>query len=340
MWWESRKGTRIMSKYQITFDEKTHVYTINGEKAVSVTTFLKAIGISADVSGIPPAVLEAARQRGNYYDQLAEEAINDPFELNDWQERLLEVLKKNGLEITSAQTIYGTMDPINLCGTGDFGGHYLIADLKATNEIYMNSVTWQTNIYAWLKDPENYEQYKKYVIHYNEKDDRFTVLELKNIPIANIKRAIECFQLGETYEEGLTETNQIVDIQAFSKVFDEVKMFEDQLKEAKAKLDAFYEEIKANMIKANIKSFEIENFKITYTPPTERKTVDYSQASEDKNMKVLEYTNNLLTKLGKDPIHIYTSNEMEEILTDEEKELYTKVVNVKDRLTVTPKKKK
>lgn len=329
-----------MNKYQITFDKDNHIYHINGQEAVSVTTFLKAIGISADVSGIPKATLEAARERGNYYDKLAEEAVKDPFELTDWQEKLLAVFKKHDLEITSAQIIYGTMDPIKLCGTADFGGHYLIADLKATSEIYINSVTWQTNIYAWLKDPENYEKYRKFVIHYNEKDDRFTVIELANIPLANIKHAIECYQLGETYEEALTETNQIVDIQAFSKLFDEVKIFEDQLKEAKAKLDTFYEDIKANMIKSNIKTFEIENFKITYTPPGERRTVDYSQASEDKNMKVLEYTNNILTGLGKDPIHIYTSSEMEEILTDDEKESYTKVVNVKDRLTVTPKKKK
>lgn len=328
-----------MSKYIITFDENTHVYKINGEKAISVTTFLKEIGISAGVEGIPTKVLEAARERGNYYDKLAAEAVEDDFELIEWQERFLETLKKHKLKITKSQQIYGTMDPINICGTGDFEGEKIIADLKATNEIYLTSVTWQTNIYAWLKDPEHYEEWQKFVIHYNEKDDRFTVLELKNVPIANIRHAIECYQLGETYKESIAETNQIVDIQAFSKVFDEVKVFEEQLKEAKSKLDAFYEEIKENMVKANIKTFEIENFKITYTPPTERKTVNYGQASEDKNMKVLEYTNNLLESLGKDPIHIYTADEMKDLLTDDEVEEYTKVVNVKDRLTVTPKKK-
>lgn len=328
-----------MNKPVITFDEVNHLYTVNGKKAISVTTFLKAIGISADVSTIPKHILEGARQRGNYYDKLAEEAINDPFELNDWQERFLKVVEENNLSITKAQNIYGIEEPIVMAGTGDFEGVLEVDDLKATSEIYITSVTWQTNLYSWMKDREKHKDFKRHVIHYNEKDDRFTVLKLDHIPEKNILFAIECYQLGDLYTEGITEENGIVDIQAFSKLYDNVAKYKKILKEEEDKLKKFDEEIMENMAKANIKTFELENFKFTRTPPTERKTVNYSAIAEEKNIKEMNKVNEFLVSNGMEPLKIYTTEEIKETATQEEIDANTKIANVKQRLTITPKKK-
>jgi len=54
----------------VTFDERTHVYRVGGREVPSVTTILKPI--QADMSTIPPKVLENARRRGVAVDKAIE----------------------------------------------------------------------------------------------------------------------------------------------------------------------------------------------------------------------------------------------------------------------------
>lgn len=54
----------------VTFDAKTHVYRVGGREVPSVTTILKPI--QADMSTIPPKVLENARRRGVAVDKAIE----------------------------------------------------------------------------------------------------------------------------------------------------------------------------------------------------------------------------------------------------------------------------
>lgn len=332
-----------MSK--ITFDEQKHLYTVDGIEAISVTTLLKAVGLGKDYSNQSDFVKELVRkasQRGNYYDQLAAEAIENPFELNEWQERFLEVLAENKIEAHFAQVRFGTTEPFAIAGTADFKGRNVesgkkaIIDLKATAEIYVNDVTWQTNLYSWLDDKEYFEHYDKFVVHYNEKDDRFTVLKLDNIELKNIEKVLNCYQLGDLYTEE-NPLSKIVDMQVFSNTFSKVKEYEALLKEEEGKLKKFYESIMEHMRSNNIKTFDLNKFKITYTPEGTRRNVDYAKAAEDKNEKILKEANGLLTVLGYPEVHIYTTSEVKELLTPEELKEYTSISTVKHRLTVTEK---
>jgi len=308
----------------ITFDEKTHSYEIDGKKAISVTQILKEIGISEDFSDKDEVVMERVRkaaEKGNYYDQLAEEAMEKPYELTEWQQRYLDQLKKYNIKPLKAQIILGTEEPFPIAGKPDTIGHNtktdktVILDLKATYMIYKNSVTWQTNLYSWLMDKENYEDYEKYVLHYDEKNDLFTMMKLENIPRENIKKALECYLMGEDYNENtgsiIKNTNNIVNLEEFSKVFDQAKEYEEKLKEAKKELNVFYEKIIEEMKNNNIKTMDVENFKLTYTPETERKKVDYQE---------------ILKTLGIE-------------LDNKTIKEHTKITKVKSKLTVTKKKK-
>lgn len=332
-----------MNKHFIQFREEDHSYLVDNIPAISVTTLLKAVGITKDYSSTPQDKLNAARDRGNYYDALAEQAIDDYYEgeeLTDWQEQFINALIKGGIDPKdlTPQLRVGTTTPFAIAGTADFGGirRRIIIDLKATFLIYLHDVKWQTNFYAWLKDPEYYDDYECYVMHYDEKSKFFTLIKLDRIPRENIARVVTAYQLGDKYTD---DSYAIVDYEKFSQAFDYVEHMKNELKKAEDELNIFYDEIKKHMQLNDIKSFELANFKITYTPQTTRKSIDYYKASEDKNMKVLEDTNILLTKLGKDPIHIYTADEMKEILNEDEIKEYTKITDVKDRLTITPKKK-
>ena len=80
----------------IEFNEN-HTYKVDGVDAISVTQLLKAVGIDKgfdEDDKVLMAKVKAASEKGNYYDKLAEEAINDPFELTEWQERFLKALEE------------------------------------------------------------------------------------------------------------------------------------------------------------------------------------------------------------------------------------------------------
>ena len=62
---------------------------------------------------------------------------------------------------------------------------------------------------------------KKWVIHYNEKDNRFTVVQLKDLEKKNILKMFECYQLDESYvEEQTKDITSVVNIKnAFGNIF-------------------------------------------------------------------------------------------------------------------------
>jgi hypothetical protein len=338
-----------MSKNVVVFNELNHTYTVDGVEAISVTQLLKATGISKGFDESDKFLMEkvkAASEKGIYYDKLAEEAINDPFELTEWQERFLKVLHDAKLNIRYAQPRFGTLKPFAIAGTGDFkgvnieNGKKVIVDLKATYEIYMNPVTWQTNLYSWLDDPDFFEtSIEKYVIHYSEKDDRFTLLKLKDLTKKNIEKLLESYQLDEKYSEA-TDITTVVNLKILSQAFSKVQEYKALLEEEQKKLDGIYKEIENYMADSAIKTLELEEFKITYTEPGVRRNVDYTKATEDKNIEKLKTVNEFLTANGQEEYKLITVEEVKESLTDEEKEVYTSISNVKGRLTVTPIKKK
>ena len=159
-----------MGKHRVEFNAENHTYKVDGVDAISVTQLLKAVGIDKgfdEDDKVLMAKVKAASEKGNYYDKLAEEAINDPFELTEWQERFLKALEEKGLDMQYAQPRFGILKPFALAGTGDFKGRNVntgkkaIVDLKATYEIYTNKVTWQTNVYSFMDDEEFFQETEK-----------------------------------------------------------------------------------------------------------------------------------------------------------------------------------
>jgi hypothetical protein len=337
-----------MGKHKIEYYAENHTYKVDGIDAISVTQLLKAVGIDKgfdENNKVLMAKVEAASEKGNYYDKLAEEAINDPFELTEWQERFLKALQEKGLDMQYAQPRFGILKPFALAGTGDFKGRNVITgkkaivDLKATYEIYINKVTWQTNTYSFMDDEEFFQETEKWVIHYNEKDDRFTAIQLKDLKKENILKMLECYQLDEKYTEG-TELSEVVNMKVLSQTFSKVQEYKALLDEEQKKLDGYYKEIENYMADSAIKTLELEDFKITYTEPGVRRNVDYTKATEEKNLAKLKAVNEFLVENGQEEYKLITVDEVKESLTEEEKETYTSITNVKGRLTVTPVKKK
>ena len=145
------------------------------------------------------------------------------------------MLEENDLEPLEAQPRVATMKPFVIAGSGDLRvrhkktNRHGFLDLKATYMIYKRDVTWQNNTYAWIDKKENSKDVDKYVLHYNENDDRFTFLQLEHIEKELIEEMLECYQLGERFGESEEKITSIINIQEFSNAFDKVKAIEKDL---------------------------------------------------------------------------------------------------------------
>lgn len=296
---------RIIPGNEVIFNPESHSYLVDGREAVSVTTILKEVGISEDFSKMPESVLkkvEAARIRGNAYDMLAEDAIKAPYDLNDWQLRFLEEMKKiKGTSfITQKRLGAHLVDENNkilltFAGSPDIVGYeknllISITDVKATYQINEISVTWQTNMYSIMEDAEEHNEVQKNVIHFQEKVDTFTTEELKNINEETIILMLKSYLNGKVFIEG-EELTRNLDMENYVELRNELEEIEKEIRdftekrkekmdEIKNKISKFEKEIETLVDNAQLKQIETAGYRFKLTRPSTRKTVSYQKIYE------------------------------------------------------------
>lgn len=332
-------------KHVVTFenDNDQHQYYVDGIEAVSVTQVLQKVGISKSFDDVPDVVkrkVKAAAEKGNYYDRQAEEAVSIGDLLTEWQERFLKAVKDAGLELKEAQVRFGTLSPFPLAGTADFKGintktkRIAYVDLKATYMIYTNSVTWQTNTYGFLDKPHDFEECEYWVVHYNETDDKFIVLQLKNISQKRVHKMLATYQLGDLYVEDAS--SMIQKTKEFENLLVQRENKLKEIEETEKKIKEFEETLLKTMEENGIEEAETENFKIKYSKGYTRTTVGWTKILNDRNEKNIKKVNDILELEGYEPLKVETEAEVKKNATEEEKEKYSSVANVKSKITITP----
>lgn len=344
----------MIQNNKVEFDSKEHKYTVNGKEAISVTSLLQAVGITEDMSKLPKKIqplIEAAKERGNYYDKLATEAMEemkfeeDDWDLDEWQLKFIEQIKKFGADQPHSQLRLGIDSPIILAGSPDIleeieiiqdGKEYVgyCGDLKATYLIKVVDVTWQTNIYTYLRDPENHEKYIHFVVHWDEKNERFTTMQLKTIPNEVIEKVFVAYQLGELYEE---QINDLVDVSKMEKLLDTYYKKVEEVEKIEKELNDFKEKLIEKMEESVIKTAETPNYIIKFTRSHERNTVSWAKIAEERNQEKIKKANEFLKKEGKEEIILETNDEVKKTVTKEEEEKHTKVSQVKASVKIEKK---
>ena len=344
----------MIQNNKVEFDPKEHKYTVNGKAAISVTGLLQAVGITEDMSKLPKNIqplIEAARERGNYYDKLATEAMEEmkfeeeDWDLDEWQSEFIEQIRKFGADQPNSQLRLGIDSPIILAGSPDIleeieiiqdGKKYVgyCGDLKATHLIKIIDVTWQTNIYTYLRDRENHEKYIHFVVHWDEKNERFTTIQLKTIPNEIIEKVFVAYQLGELYEE---QIDDLVDISKMEKLLDTYNKKVEEVQKIEKELNDFKDKLIEKMEESVIKTAETPNYIIKFTRSHTRNTVAWAKIAEERNQEKIKKANEFLKKEGKEEIILETNDEVKKTATKEEEEKHTTVSQVKASVKIEKK---
>lgn len=300
---------KLIPGKEVVFNEDLHQYTVDGREAISVTTLLTQVGISEDFSKLPDAVkqkVEGARIRGNAYDALAEDAINAPYDLNEWQKRFLEELEANVPSTEHETQIRLGMHVVNendnilltIAGSPDIlgyleGGFNSTTDVKATYKINEISVTWQTNLYnimkALLIDVEKFEEIhngtSKHVLHFQESLDTFTTKELQNVTLDVILLMLQAAIEGKQFTDGEFLTKNI-DLNTYAELADELDELDieianfieerkERIDEIKADMKEIEDSVESLVNNSVLKAIEAKGFKFTLTRPSKRRNVSY-----------------------------------------------------------------
>lgn len=299
----------------MTFDKETHTYKKDDVIYTSVTQLLSKHNLSANYKDIDPTIIKEAAKYGNDIHEQLEHLIKGTSK--DVSQTALNGFKLLGgiTLMASEMMVWSELDVLS--GTIDIMAYIdnklTILDIKTTYAFHELSVRWQLSLYAYLY----FKQYGTRVdliksLWYDKKNKKWFLKDLEFISDDNIQRLLECERQGILYTEA-TEY-ELIDTyysKQLATTVGKIKQYKEWIKELEKEQALIEDVIKNGMKEYNIKSFDNEYFKITYTPETVRKKVDYEAILNDKGVEI----------------------------TPQDIEKHTKKTTVKDRLTITLKEK-
>lgn len=287
---------------KIAFEERNHVYAINGEIATtSVTELLAKHGLAPNYTGASRAKLQESADKGKAVHKDLEEIVNDLShvptteqgkQFREWATMNLKMgvaEQKVGFEFEGF-SIAGTIDLIGI----DFENRLIIGDHKNTSKFHREYVSWQVSLYDYFLRRLGNETIngrgfngwtgakKFYCFHYDPKTAKMTIYELEKVDDEEIKKLIECERKGEKY----VRPNLYLDKEMQDKFLLAEQLLaqkQAEYKQAEAEADKIREEILQAFEKQHILSWESPNkkVKVTYVHKTDVESVDKAKLKKD-----------------------------------------------------------
>lgn len=290
-----------MSKTYLHLDDR-HQYTLRDKEThevvkelISTSELMRKHGLSVDYSEVPPHVMENARLFGDVQHAWLEkyfkgEALKE--ELSDVSRQGIELLESSGLvavaneQKTDNGLVAGTVDMLAMKED-----KMATVDFKFTYSYNAHSIMWQLNIYRLLlKQGLGIEVDELYCLWYEKPKKTF---HLRLVPMLEDEMVYKLFDAEMSGEKFVDKQNNIMNtIEKDLKIDRELKKFYEAdryIKKISVEIEALKEELRKEMEAHGIKSYETENFKITYVGESKSITYDHKKIKEDFK-DIIDYT--------------------------------------------------
>lgn len=277
----------------IEFEEKDHIYTVNGEIAsISVTELLAKHGLAPNYNGANKELLKEASLKGKEVHKDLENVLNTyGYKPTTPQgEHFAQWVSKNLDCGVGEQPLAYEYNGLIIAGTADVmgilkSGEYTVSDHKNTAKFHREYVSWQVSLLDYFARKLENESIngkpliwkgatKFYCFHYEPKTGDMTTYELEKVTDVEIEKLIQAEYEGKIYhraELSIEPELQEKFIQA-ENVLAQVEM---EYKQAEANAKALREQLCAIFAEQGIKSWESPSgLKVTYVEPIDRLSVD------------------------------------------------------------------
>lgn len=284
---------------RIEFEEKGHIYSVNGDIAsISVTELLRKHGLAPDYSGVSKAKLRESATKGKEVHKDLEYVLNKPkYEPTTAQGKHFKEWVSENLDCgVGEQMLAYERDGMIIAGTADVmgiakDGALIIGDHKNTSKFHKEYVSWQVSVldYFARKLGDETVNGKKlswkgakrfYCFHYEPKSGDMTVEVLDKIDDGEIEKLLDCEYNNTIYER----TSLSIDKDFENRYLEAERNFialEERAKEAQAKRDELRAELLTLFEQQGIKSWDNGKVLVTYIPPTDRLSVDSKKLKDN-----------------------------------------------------------
>lgn len=277
----------------VEFEEKGHIYSVNGEIAsISVTELLTKHNLSP-YSGVNKARMKDSADVGKAIHKDLEDILNvASYEPKTEQGKQFAEWVKENLDCGVGEQMLGyESNGLVIAGTADVMAiakdkTLIIADHKNTSQFHREYVSWQVSLldyFARKLGKEkingkilNWKGAKRFIcFHYDPKTGKMNVHELNKIADEEIEKLLDCELHDEIYQRPML----VIDPELEKKYLLAEENFINFEKQVKA-VQKVRDDLRAEMLKLfeeqGIKSWESADGKllVTYIPQTEQMRVD------------------------------------------------------------------
>ena len=185
----------MKKKDVFTFDERFHVYRLNGEIIPSVTKIICTVA-GKDLSHIPPEILKKAAERGT--------AIHKEIETGEIQSAEAKWIEQNIVRASCQfeQQFYHTVDDFTYAGTADIVASDTLFDIKTQKEADVLSWALQLNLYNLF-----FKKKCLKVLH-TPNTGNFSVVDIPFLSMEQIQEVISTYLQGAQLREDFMNSKE------------------------------------------------------------------------------------------------------------------------------------
>lgn len=173
----------MKKKDVFTFDERFHVYRLNGEIIPSVTKIICTVA-GRDLSHIPPEILKKATERGTAIHKEIETGVIQSVEAKWIEQNIVRASCK------FEQQFYHTIDDFTYAGTADIVASDTLFDIKTQKEADILSWALQLNLYNLF-----FKKKLLKVLH-TPNTGNFSVVDIPLLSMEQIQEVISTYLQG------------------------------------------------------------------------------------------------------------------------------------------------
>ena len=185
----------MKKKDDFIFDERFHVYRLNGEIIPSVTKIIRTVA-GKDLSHIPPEILKKAAERGT--------AIHKEIETEEIQSAEAKWIEQNIVRASCKfeQQFYHTVDDFTYAGTADIVASDTLFDIKTQKEADILSWALQLNLYNLFFKKECLK-----VLH-TPNTGNFSVVDIPLLSMQQLQEVFIAYVQGVRLREDFMNTRE------------------------------------------------------------------------------------------------------------------------------------
>lgn len=260
-----------MKKSDIVFDEKNHVYTLNGEllPIQGITRMIDRQIFGGKMQNVPESVLKKYSEFGSLvHKEIQEYYENGMLPITDEANAFI----KQGIECAACEFIVSN----DVIATAiDFvGKDMFLYDFKTSTALDKERLSWQLSICAYLFEQQTGQKAKGLVgVHLRGKECKFVGIERKQDE--QVEALIRAELNGEQYMSEETAMQRLIDLEkTIIQIKQEAELYEERKKVLLTGLGE-------KMAEMGLKTLKTDNLTLTLVPESTTTTLDTKRLKEE-----------------------------------------------------------